>query len=54
MTALRRPGAKFVTRIPYGEKVVSMITYKGKVLVATERRIMKLVGNQLRPFLIAR
>ena len=50
----RLPGARFITSLPYGEKVVAMITFKGKVLVATERRVMVLVGRQLRPFLVAR
>jgi hypothetical protein len=51
MKPLTRPGAKFVAKLPRGEKCVGMIVFQGKVFVATDRRVMKLVGNKLRTVL---
>lgn len=48
---LRRSGMKFVTALKRGERVVSMISYKGQVLVATEYRIYRLQGNHLQPLI---
>jgi hypothetical protein len=48
---MRRPDAKFVTRLRHGERVVAMITFKNQVLVATEQRVYRLRGNHLVPFL---
>lgn len=51
MSVQTRPGAKFVAKLPRGEKCVGMTVFNGKVIVATDKRVMKLVGNKLRPLL---
>jgi len=51
MKPLTRPGWKFVASLPRGEKCVGMVVFKGKVIVATDRRVMKLVGNKLKTIL---
>ncbi len=46
----RRPGMKLVRRFRSSEPVVSMLEYRGEVLVATSRRIFKINENmQLEP-----
>lgn len=47
----RRPGAKFVASLPKGEPVVAMVVFKGQVLVATGRRVLRLRGNHFQPMI---
>jgi hypothetical protein len=49
MTAVgRRPGARYITKLPKGEACVGMTVFRGTVLVATTNGIYRLVGKTLR------
>lgn len=45
----KREGLKFVTEAPNNEKIVAMVTFNGHIYVATERQVLVLVDDELKP-----
>lgn len=48
-TVHKHPGAKFVAKLPRGQRCVGLTVFNGKVFVATDKRVYRLIGNKLRP-----
>jgi len=49
MKPLTRPGTKYVKGIPNGERLVSMINFKDKIYVATEKAVYVLISDEFKP-----
>jgi hypothetical protein len=49
----KRPGAKFVAKLPAQDPVVSMTAHKGQLYLATSRRVWRLRGLRWTPLLFA-
>ncbi len=45
----KRKGFKFIKEFPKVEPIVSMINFKGKILVATTKKIYELKENKIIP-----
>jgi hypothetical protein len=43
------PQRKFVWKVPNGEKIVSMLEFKGDVIIATDKCIYIVVGDTVKP-----
>lgn len=45
---------KLMAQFPPGEAIVSMVQFKGRVLVATSVRVYQVIGDKLVPLVIER
>jgi len=41
-------GLQFLTEVPEGEQVVSMVNHRDRIFVATQKRVYELVDDELR------